>query len=181
MKTIFVESEFEDEVVNAIITDIENHLSEQQGEENVAIRIYIESEGGHLKEVFKLVHYINDILPDNVRIELYANHYVQSGAVLLFLLAKCYKEILPTTFAMMHEASRSLDVQHTLRSRTKENFLKKELDFINDRMFKFLEKCEVSAEDINEMKDGYDVYFTTDEFVELVEKSDNIDGYDFFY
>lgn len=181
MKTIFVESEFEEEVVNAVINDIEGYLSEQQEDDEVVIRIYVESEGGHFKEVFKLIHYINYVLPENVKIELYANHYVQSGAALMFLVAKCYKDVLPTTFGMLHEASRSLDIQRISRDRTKEHFLKEELNFINDRMFKFLSKCGVSDEGIQRMKDGYDLYFTTEEFIDLIKQSDKIDGYNFFY
>jgi len=181
MKTIFVESEFDEEVVNQIISEVDDYVYNQGDSDGVVVRLYIESEGGHLKEVVKLAHYINHLLPDNVVIEMYANHYIQSSALLLFLMVDCYTEVLPTTWGMIHEASRSLDVKHQSRARTYENFLKSELDFINSRVFKLIEKCGVSPEKIDHIKDGYDVFFNTEELIEIIEKSKGIDGYEFFY
>jgi len=179
MKTIFVEDPFEEEVVNTVIREIEDYVNSEP--DDLGVKIYIEGYGGQTKELFKFVHYINSI-KDVVNIELYGNNCIQSVSFLLFLMAKCYKEILPDTWGMSHNITRMLAADKINSEKHLDGFIKQyHLDFANDRLYKFLDKCGVGEDKINDMKDGQDVFFTTEELIEIVKASDKIDGFNFFY
>ncbi len=179
MKVIFVENAFEEEVVNGIIEDVESYINQEPDDLN--IKMYIEGYGGQTKELFKMVHFINSI-NDVVNFELYANNCLQSASLLLFLMTKCYKEILPDTWGMTHNITRMLAGDKVNNRMLLDGFIKQEhLDFINDRLYKFLDKCGVEEDKIEQVKEGKDVFFNTEELIELINASNEIDGYNFFY
>lgn len=137
------------------------------------LTVYFSSAGGSEPEASTIIHTLNKEA-HNRHVTLCFPWEICSAGFDVFLMTKeIEKTLFPSTWGMIHEASREFDVLRLKKQEKLQMHLVKNLDEINRINYKKYEDYGVSKDHLREMKKGEDVYLTLSDLEEILKFQKN--------
>lgn len=158
------DQDFESELLTKV-TEVVNSDSEK-------IIIYLQSYGGETCVCKVALDIING---NKDRFKLIGFESLSSAGFEFFVKAECEKELLPYTFGMIHQPTRTMSLNNTLKpvgEGDKASYERvKKYTIPEDEIF--IKRLRLKPKELREYKKGNDVYFQYDRFLEIINNYKN--------
>lgn len=130
------------------------------------ISIYILSSGGTVAVMEAMLHVIS---LDPKRFNIVGYSELDSCGFEFYIRAQCKKYLIPGTIGMYHQTCTDICLNDKGKPQyyDGEAYLKRKKKFFYPEMIKFMDQCEMTSKEIKRIKNGDDVYFQYDRFLEI--------------
>jgi len=155
--------EINDETIGKLITHISNLNI------NTPLRIYFTTQGGYWHSGQIFINYINHLVDLGKKIDLIAVWEVSSTGFQILYEVKCKVQLLHT-YSVIHIGTMVLDYRKSLQNNSIEAFHNGVLDQTNQELIKFYKDIGISKKEINDIKNGNNVFLNTKRIKQLLEK-----------
>ena len=143
-------------------------VTEAVNSDSERITMYICSDGGWVCVCQVLLNIING---NKERFKLIGFESLSSAGFEFFVKAECEKELLPYTLGMIHQPTRTMSLNNTLKpvgEGDKASYERvKKYTIPEDEIF--IKRLGLKPKELREYKKGNDVYFQYDRFLEVAE------------